>query len=84
MAAYEGERKQLRRGKAPVFEAVLVKWTDNARSCNTPLSRPLVREKAEELAASQPAAQRKADLQNTVRYAYWVCIASRFGVTSVQ
>ena len=52
MAANDGERKRRRPGKAPVVEAALVKWIDNARSRNAPLSGPLVREKAEALAAS--------------------------------
>ncbi|KAG7264811.1 hypothetical protein CRUP_005580 [Coryphaenoides rupestris] len=51
MAAGEGHRKRARAGKAPVVEAALVKWIDNARARNVPLSGPLVREKAEELAA---------------------------------
>lgn len=52
MHANDGERKRRRPGKAPAVEAALVKWIDNARSRNAPLSGPLVREKAETLAAS--------------------------------
>ncbi len=29
MAAGDGDRKQMRMGKAPVVEAALVKWIDN-------------------------------------------------------
>ncbi|XP_048878070.1 tigger transposable element-derived protein 6 [Brienomyrus brachyistius] len=50
-AANNGDRRRIRSGKAPVVEAALVKWIDNAKSCNAPLSGPLVKEKAEELAA---------------------------------
>lgn len=51
VAANDGRKRQ-RPGKAPVVEAALVKWIDNARSRNAPLSGPLVREKAVALAAS--------------------------------
>ncbi len=30
MAASDGDRKRIRKGKEPVVEAALVKWTDNA------------------------------------------------------
>ncbi len=46
------KQKQMRMGKAPVVEAELIKWIDNARPRNVPLSGPLGREKAEELAVS--------------------------------
>ncbi len=36
MAASDGDRKRMCTGKAPVVEAALVKWTDNARSHNAP------------------------------------------------
>ncbi|XP_030265085.1 tigger transposable element-derived protein 6-like [Sparus aurata] len=52
MNANDGERKGGHPGKAPAVEAALVKCIDNARSRNAPLSGPLVREKAEALAAS--------------------------------
>ncbi len=32
----DGDRKQMHTGKAPVAEAALVKWIDNARSRNNP------------------------------------------------
>ena len=36
--ADRGERKRQHPGKAPGFEAALVKWIDDARSGNAPLS----------------------------------------------
>ncbi len=39
-AASDGDRKQMRMGKAPVVAAALVKWIDNARSRNAPLNWP--------------------------------------------
>ena len=39
-------------GTAPVVEATVVKWIDNAPSRHAALSGPMVSEEAEELAAS--------------------------------
>ena len=46
-----GDTKRRRSGKDPAVEAAVVKWIANAREKNAPLSGPLVKEKAGELAA---------------------------------
>ena len=51
-------------GKAPAVEAALVKWIDNARPCNTPLSGPLVKEKAEALAARRRRMKKRRPLSH--------------------
>lgn len=56
----ESDRKRARTGKAPGVEKALVKWIENARDKNAPLSGKLVKAKSEEFASKMNVPEFKA------------------------